>query len=73
MAVGHHWQMGRIFLSAGQGGIEQTVQNSGIIPGGTTATQEMIWVRDLVAAELRSRGLTVYSVGDDLNPVARID
>jgi N-acetylmuramoyl-L-alanine amidase len=65
--------MGRIFLSAGQGGIEQTVQNSGIISGGTTATQEMIWVRDLVAAELRSRGLTVYSVPDDLNPVARID
>jgi N-acetylmuramoyl-L-alanine amidase len=65
--------MGRIFLSVGQGGIEQTVQNPGTIVGGTSATQEMIWVRDLVAAELRSRGLTVYHVGDDLNPVARID
>ena len=57
--------MGRIFLSAGQGGIESVE--------GTTTTQEMIWVRDLVAAELRSRGFTVYAVADEVNPVSRID
>ena len=65
--------MGRIFLSAGQGGMGSNLQPSGIRIGGTTAIQEMIGLRDFVAAELRSRGLTVYTVGDDYHPVDRIN
>ncbi|MGB3404068.1 MAG: N-acetylmuramoyl-L-alanine amidase [Microcoleaceae cyanobacterium] len=65
--------MGRIFLSAGQEGIGSNLQPSGISIGGTTAIQEMIGLRDFVAAELRSRGLSVYIVGDDFNPVDRIN
>jgi hypothetical protein len=65
--------MGRIFLSAGLEGIGSNLQPSGVRIGGTTAIQEMIGLRDFVAAELRSRGLSVYTVGDDYNPVDRIN
>ncbi|MGB3532814.1 MAG: N-acetylmuramoyl-L-alanine amidase [Microcoleaceae cyanobacterium] len=65
--------MGRIFLSAGQARIQHHIQHPSIKIGATTVIQEIIWLRDLVAAELRSRGLSVYAVPDEFNPVSRID
>lgn len=65
--------MGRIFLSAGHGGFENGVRDPGVIAGGTTEAQEMIWIRDLVAAELRSRNFEVYVVPDDLSQVETVD
>ncbi|MEL7035024.1 MAG: N-acetylmuramoyl-L-alanine amidase [Cyanobacteria bacterium J06592_8] len=65
--------MGRIFLSAGHGGFENGVRDPGVIAGGTTEAQEMIWIRDLVAGELRSRSFQVYVVPDDLSQVGTVD
>ncbi len=65
--------MGRIFLSAGHGGFENGVRDPGVIAGGTTEAQEMIWIRDLAAAELRSQNFTVYLVPDDLCQVETVD
>ncbi|MGQ4645935.1 hormogonium tapered terminus morphoprotein TftA [Lyngbya aestuarii] len=59
--------MGRIFISAGHGGIEQGSRDPGAIAGGTTEAQEMILLRDLVVPELRSRGFEVLSVPDELS------
>ncbi len=59
--------MGRIFLSAAHGGVENGVIDSGAIITGTTEAREMILLRDLVQVELRSRGLEVLSVQDDLS------
>jgi hypothetical protein len=59
--------MGRIFISAGHGGIEQGGRDPGSIVGNTTEAQEMILLRDLVVPELRSRGFEVLSVPDDLS------
>jgi len=58
---------GRIFISAGHGGTEGAGIDPGIIAGGTTEAREMILIRDLVVAELRSRGFEVLSVPDDLS------
>lgn len=60
-------QMGRIFISAGHGGIEGGVYDPGGIAAGTTEAREMILTRDLVLTELRSRSFEVLSVPDDLN------
>lgn len=65
--------MGRIFLSAGHGGIENGVRDPGVVAGGTTEAQEMIRVRDLVVSELRSRSIQVISVPDDLSQTGTID
>lgn len=59
--------MGRIFISAGHGGIEQNSRDLGAVIGGTTEAQEMILLRDQVVPELRSRGFEVLSVPDDLS------
>ncbi|MDJ1182646.1 hormogonium tapered terminus morphoprotein TftA [Roseofilum casamattae] len=59
--------MGRIFLSAGHGGFENGLRDPGAIAGGTTEAREMIQLRDLVIAELRSRSLDVLAVPDDLS------
>jgi hypothetical protein len=59
--------MGRIFISAGHGGIEQGTRDQGSVAGGTTEAQEMILLRDLIVPELRSRGFEVLSVPDDLS------
>ncbi|NEQ70151.1 MAG: cell wall hydrolase, partial [Symploca sp. SIO2D2] len=48
--------MGRIFISAGHGGIEEEGRDPGTIAGGTTEAQEMILLRDQIVPELRSRG-----------------
>jgi N-acetylmuramoyl-L-alanine amidase len=66
--------MGRIFLSAGHGGIESNGQRDpGIIAAGTTEAQEMILLRDLVLVELRTRSMEVLSVPDDLSQDQTID
>ncbi len=59
--------MGRIFISAGHGGIEQGGRDLGAIAGGTTEAQEMILLRDQIVPEMRSRGFEVLSVPDDLS------
>ncbi|NEQ27132.1 MAG: N-acetylmuramoyl-L-alanine amidase, partial [Microcoleus sp. SIO2G3] len=57
--------MGRIFISAGHGGLEQGVPDRGSVSGDATEAQEMILLRDQVVPELRSRGFEVLSVPDD--------
>lgn len=59
--------MGRIFISAGHGGIEEGSRDPGAVVTGTTEAQEMILLRDQVVPELRSRGFEVLSVPDDLS------
>lgn len=59
--------MGRIFISAGHGGMEEGGRDPGSIVAGTTEAQEMILLRDQVVPELRSRGFEVLSVPDDLS------
>ncbi|HAG83749.1 MAG TPA: cell wall hydrolase [Cyanobacteria bacterium UBA12227] len=59
--------MGRIFISAGHGGLEQGGRDLGAIAGSTTEAQEMILLRDQIVPELRSRGFEVLSVPDDLS------
>lgn len=59
--------MGRIFISAGHGGIEQGISDPGSKVGSTNEATEMILLRDLVVPELRSRGFEVLSVPDDLS------
>lgn len=64
--------MGRIFISAGHGGIEAGGRDPGSIGGNTTEAQEMILLRDIVVPELRSRGFEVLSVPDDLSAAETI-
>lgn len=59
--------MGRIFLSAAHGGVESGIIDPGGIITGTTEAREMILLRDLLQAELRSRSLEVLSVSDNLS------
>jgi hypothetical protein len=59
--------MGRIFISAGHGGYDGKPTDAGTIASTTTEAREMIQLRDLVAAELRSRSVEVLAVPDDLN------
>lgn len=59
--------MARIFLSAGHGGFEAGVVDSGTVAGNTTEAREMILLRDLVAVELRGRNLEVLAVPDELS------
>ncbi|OCR01151.1 cell wall hydrolase [Oscillatoriales cyanobacterium USR001] len=65
--------MGRIFLSAAHGGLENGIKDPGTIAGGTTEAKEMILVRDLIVAELRSRKLEVLAVPDELSQEQTID
>jgi N-acetylmuramoyl-L-alanine amidase len=64
--------MGAIFVSAGHGGFEDGVRDSGAIAFGATEAQEMILTRDLVVAELQKRGITTFSVPDTLSLVETI-
>ncbi len=59
--------MAQIFISAGHGGIEGGVRDTGGRVAGTNEAQEMIALRDLIVPELRSRGYDVLSVPDDLS------
>ncbi|KKI99707.1 hormogonium tapered terminus morphoprotein TftA [Prochlorothrix hollandica] len=64
--------MGRIFISAGHGGLEDGRRDPGSIVGNTTEAQEMIQLRDLIVQELRSRNFEVLSVPDDLSAAQSI-
>ncbi|MBT9312093.1 hormogonium tapered terminus morphoprotein TftA [Leptothoe kymatousa] len=59
--------MAQIFISAGHGGFENGIKDSGVKVDGITEAQEMIRIRDLIVPELRSRGFKVLSVPDDLS------
>jgi len=59
--------MAQIFISAAHGGYEDGILDPGVVLPNTTEAAEMIQVRNLVVAELRSRGLAVLSVPDDLS------
>ena len=59
--------MGQIFISAGHGGFENGIRDVGTVVPGTTESQEMIQLRDLILPELRARGFDVLSVPDDLS------
>jgi N-acetylmuramoyl-L-alanine amidase len=64
--------MGRIFISAAHGGTEAGKNDPGAIAGGTTEAKEMIFLRDLVVTELRTRNLEVLAVPDDLSAAQTI-
>ncbi|MBD2384131.1 hormogonium tapered terminus morphoprotein TftA [Cylindrospermum sp. FACHB-282] len=64
--------MGRIFISAAHGGKEAGGTDPGSIAGGTTEAKEMILLRDLTVAELRSRNFEVLAVPDDLSAAQTI-
>jgi len=64
--------MGRIFISAAHGGLENGLTDPGTVAGGTTEAREMILTRDLVATELRSRNFEVLAVPDNLSAVETI-
>jgi len=60
--------MAQVFISAAHGGYEDGNLDTGIVLPNTTEAVEMIQIRDLVVAELRSRHLSVLAVPDDLSP-----
>jgi N-acetylmuramoyl-L-alanine amidase/Mannosyl-glycoprotein endo-beta-N-acetylglucosaminidase len=59
--------MGRIFISAAHGGKESGLLDPGAVVAGTSEAQEMILLRDLVVSEIRSKGVEVLSVPDELS------
>ncbi len=64
--------MGKIFISAGHGGFEGGLRDRGAIVASTTEAEELIATRDLIVAELKSRGIAVEAPGDDLSLVGTI-
>lgn len=65
--------MGRIFISAGHGGLENGYLDTGTATAGTTEAQEMILLRDLVVTDLRSRNFEVLSVPDEMSNAQSLD
>lgn len=65
--------MAQIFISAGHGGFENGTLDPGVVLPNTTEAVEMIQIRDLVVAELRSRNVEVLSVPDDLSADATLN
>lgn len=65
--------MGRIFISAGHGGIENGKMDPGSIVAGTSEAQQMILLRDAIVPELRSKNVEVLSVPDSLSAQGSID
>jgi hypothetical protein len=59
--------MGRIFISAGHGGLDDGLVDPGTVAGGTTEARELVLLRELVATELRSQGFEVIEVPDIFN------
>ena len=59
--------MGRIFISAANGGKEAGRTDPGSVAGGTNEAKEMILLRDLIVTELRARNFEVLAVPDDLS------
>lgn len=64
--------MGRIFISAGHGGLENGIIDPGAVAGGTTEAQQMILLRDQLVPEVRRLGLEILAVPDDLSAAATI-
>ena len=58
--------MSKIFISASHSGFEGSFRDLNEMAGGTIETAELVATRDLVIAELRSRGLTIAIPSDDL-------
>jgi N-acetylmuramoyl-L-alanine amidase len=65
--------MARIFLSAGDGTFENGTIDSGMLAGVATEAREIIQIRDLTIAQLRSRAIEVLAVPDDFSQVQTID
>ncbi|OKH19576.1 N-acetylmuramoyl-L-alanine amidase [[Limnothrix rosea] IAM M-220] len=59
--------MGRIFISAGHGGMEGGLLDPGAVAGNTTEAQQMILLRDQLVPEIRRLKLEVLAVPDDLS------
>jgi hypothetical protein len=59
--------MAQVFISAAHGGLDASSPGFLVALPNTTEAAEMIQIRDLVVAELRSRGLSVLTVPDDLS------
>lgn len=59
--------MGRIFISAGHGGMEGGVIDPGAVAGNTTEAQQMILLRDQLVPEVRRLNLEILAVPDDLS------
>ena len=60
--------MAQVFISAAHGGYGKGMLAPEVTLPNTTEAAEMIQIRDLVVAELRSRHLSVLAVPDDLGP-----
>jgi len=59
--------MGKIFISAGHGGFEGAFRDRYESASETTEAAELAATRDLVVAELRSRGIAIAAPSDDLS------
>lgn len=59
--------MGKIFIAAGYGGFEGSFRDLSEMTGNTMEVAELVAARDLVIAELRSRGIAIAVPSDDLN------
>ncbi|MBD2187352.1 hormogonium tapered terminus morphoprotein TftA [Pseudanabaena mucicola] len=59
--------MGKVFISAGHSGFESSLGDRHELTGVTSDTAELVATRDLVIAELRSRGIAIATPSDDLN------
>ena len=59
--------MASLFVSAGHGGFEGTLRDSGAIAFGTTEAQEMMLTRDLLVAQWRQRSIDTFLVLDILS------
>lgn len=59
--------MGRIFISAGHGGMEGGLIDPGAVAGNTTEAQQMILLRDQLVPEVRRLNLEILAVPDDLS------
>jgi hypothetical protein len=59
--------MAQVFISAAHGGLDNSDLGVRVALPNTTEAAEIIQIRDLVVAELRSRSLSVLTVPDDLD------
>jgi len=59
--------MGKIFISAGHGSFDGSFRDLSEMKGGAVVTAELVATRDLVIAELRSRGMEIALPSDDFN------
>ncbi|MBD2148969.1 glucosaminidase domain-containing protein [Pseudanabaena sp. FACHB-1277] len=65
--------MGKIFISAGHSGFEGVFRDLNDGAGAMMEVAELMATRDLLIAELRSRGIAIAAPSDDLNLQEAID